>query len=77
MFKVTILSNNKRETILVPGEKTPAELVADFGAGNMQFSLSSHPLSAEQMNTPIAALAAGFGLGDTLFLASVAKTNNA
>lgn len=77
MFKVTIMSNNRRETKLVPGETTPATLIADFGGGNMAYSLSSHPLNADMMNTPIAALAETFGLGETLFLASVAKTQNA
>lgn len=77
MFKVTILTNNARSTKMVDGAQTPAEIIAETGAGNMQFSLSSHPLDAAAMNTPIAALAATYGLGDTLFLAAVAKTQNA
>lgn len=77
MFKVTIMSSNLRETKIVSGETTPAQLIADFGAGNMSYSMSSHPLTAEMMNTPIAALADAFHLGENILLASVAKTQNA
>ena len=77
MFKVTVLSNNKRTTSMVDGSKTPVEILSEFGTGRLQFSLNGTPLVGEAMNTPIGVLAANYGLGDTLFLTGVVKTDNA
>ena len=77
MYKVTILTNNKRATSMVDGNKTPAEILSEFGTGRMQFSLNGTPLTGDALNTPIGALAASYGLGDQLFLAGVVKTDNA
>ena len=77
MFKVTVLANNKRTTAMYDGDKTPAEILSEFGTGRLQFSLNGTPLSGDALNTPIAALSANYGLGEQLFLTGVVKTDNA
>lgn len=77
MFKVTTLANNKRSTQMYSADTTPSQILAEFGAGRMQFSLNGTPLNAAAMETGIGALAAQYGLGETLFLTGVVKTDNA
>lgn len=77
MFKVTVLVNNKRSTAMYAADKTPSSILSEFGAGRLQFSLNGTPLSSAAMDTPIGALADQYGLGETLFLTGVVKTDNA
>lgn len=77
MFKVTVLANNKRSSQMYSGDTTPAQILAEFGAGRLQYSLNGTPLSATAMQTGIGALAAQYGLGEALFLTGVVKTDNA
>ena len=77
MYKVTLLANNKRSTQMVSGDKTPNAILAEFGAGRLQFSLNGTPLTPAAMDTPIGALDEQYRLGDTLFLTGVVKTDNA
>lgn len=78
MFKVTILVNNKRDTVMASGDQTPRTILSGFGGGDgLKFNLSGTSLNAEAMDTPIGVLAERYHLPENLFLSGVVKTDNA